>query len=188
MRASLGQDQSLRSGTVSPLSVSTKKRVEGFTPSRSASVRGNTQRATQASARIRTGRFPDHRPSDPNMAEAAAYQYRILEAYSRKATPAAVRVTAPGERENNSAPVCFSSSAMFWLTAGWVTPSDLAARVKFPSSATAMKTLSLKSSSISNPYGGKDTINFRTIPHRNREINKEFYNIFFNFVTYNLVI
>ena len=40
---------------------------------------------------------------------------------------------------------------MHWLTAGWVIPSERAARVKLPSSATALKTLSLLSSSIGGP-------------------------------------
>lgn len=49
-------------------------------------------------------------------------------------------------RRNSSAPRLFSSSAMFWLTAGCDTPSALAAKVKLPFSATAMNILSLKSS------------------------------------------
>ena len=108
--------------------------------------RRTSAEAVQAAIRIRE---PGVTPSPAeNRPDAAEYQYWIFSAYSMRERPAGVSVTLPLLRTRSSAPTDFSSSATFWLTAGWLMPSSFAARVKLPREATVMKTFSLKSSNM----------------------------------------
>lgn len=79
---------------------------------------------------------------------ASAQDERIFEAYSMNTFPCPVSTTSPLSLSNSFVPTVFSSSAIFWLTAGWDMPRTAAAFVKLPSSATVVNTFSLKSSNI----------------------------------------
>lgn len=95
---------------------------------------------------IGDGQASDAGPNE-NLAE--SYQYRMRLAYSRKDRPWGVRDTSPLLRLKSLVPKSFSSSDIFWLTAGWLMPSSAAARVKFPVRDNVMNTCSLKSPNIS---------------------------------------
>ena len=84
-----------------------------------------------------------------NMSSASDAARRIFSAYLLKISPSGERTVSPWSLWKSLTPSHFSSSAMFWLTAGWLIPSFLAASVKLFSAANAKNTFSLKSSSIS---------------------------------------
>ena len=73
-------------------------------------------------------------------------------AYSMKTRPSVVRTVSPFSLSNSLDLTVFSSSAIFWLTAGWVIRRTAAAFVKLRFSATAMNTFNLKSSNITSPF------------------------------------
>ena len=50
----------------------------------------------------------------------------IFIAYSRRRRPWSVRLTLPFSLLKSFTPACFSSSEIFWLTAGWVIPNAVA--------------------------------------------------------------
>ena len=62
-----------------------------------------------------------------------------LLAMGSRVAPASVSVTGPGPRWKSGVPSMFSSRRIWALTEGWATSNRSAARVNWPSSATARK-------------------------------------------------
>ena len=77
---------------------------------------------------------------------------RMFRAYLRKTSPAGVRRVSPRILSKSFLPVIFSSSATFWLMAGWLTPRASAAFVKLLAAATVTNTFNLKSSNIISSF------------------------------------
>lgn len=122
-------------------------RVESSVAKRLSEIRAGSMSIRSGLILIRTF-LPVRYGFVPNMSSVSLYQCRICSAYSLNSFPLGVNVTEPLALSSRMESVTFSNSAIFWLTAGWLTPSLLAAFVNEPSSATAMKVLSLKSSNM----------------------------------------